>query len=157
MMRTGEVSGRRARAGRFRRPVEGLGADENRPGGSPVLSLLHDFLGFLSPISSTFSSYCFSSACTCSLPVSRSSSVISLFFSAVSKCLLPSRRMLRQRHFALLGRLLDARRHLLALLAAHRRHRQANHLAVVVRRHAQIAGPDRLLNVLQAPSGRKAE
>src|SRR4051812_10332602 len=36
---------------------------------------------------------------------------------------------------ARLGRLLDALDHLLALLAAHRRYRQADHLAVVIGRH----------------------
>src|SRR5262249_15439476 len=43
-----------------------------------------------------------------------------------------------------LGRFLDARHHLLPLLAAEGRHGEANHLAVVVRRHAEVARPDRL-------------
>src|SRR2546425_533406 len=50
---------------------------------------------FLSAISWTLSSYFLSRSWTSSLPLSRSSSVISLAFSPWSKCLLASRRMLR--------------------------------------------------------------
>src|SRR5262249_61521759 len=65
---------------------------------SPYASMIS--LVFFSSSSSIFSSYCLSSACTCSLPASRSSSVISLSFSAWSKCLLLSRRMFRQETLA---------------------------------------------------------
>ena len=57
--------------------------------------------------------------------------------------------MLRQATLASSADFLMRVDHLLALLAAHRRHLQADHLAVVVGRHAQVAGADRLLDVLE--------
>src|SRR5262245_6854899 len=42
----------------------------------------------------------------------------------------------------LFGRFLDAGDHLLPLLTGHRRHRQANQLAVAVGGHAEVAGAD---------------
>src|SRR5262249_18362312 len=48
-----------------------------------------------------------------------------------------------------LGGLLYPLNHLLALLAAHGRHLEADHLAIVVRRHAEGAGTDGLLDVLE--------
>src|SRR5947208_4078614 len=106
-------------------------------------------LAFLSANSVTRSSDFLVRLCTSSLPLSRSSSVISLAFSAWSKCLLASRRTLRMATLDSCG-LLDARHHFLALLAAHRRHGQADHFAVVAGRHAQVAGADRLFDVLEA-------
>src|SRR5579875_495446 len=52
-------------------------------------------------------------------------------------------------NLGVLGGFLDALHHLLTLFATHGRHLQADHLAVVVGRHAQIAGANGLLDLLE--------
>src|SRR5262249_50621669 len=53
------------------------------------------------------------------------------------------------RHLGILGQFLDLLRQLGPLLAGHGRDLEADHLAIIVRGQAQVAVPDRLLDVLE--------